>query len=140
MVSGFALALFVLAQTNAVAPSAPASVTTDSSPASATSSDTNVPPRVYKVGGLISGPRIVNRAEPSYTPLARKRKISGITVVTLVVDAEGHPQNVHVLHSMAEKIKPKQRDAALSLDQAAVDAVSKYRFAPAMMGDKPVPV
>jgi protein TonB len=50
-------------------------------------------------------------------------------VVNLIVDTEGIPQNVHVL-----------RGVGVGLDEAAIEAVRKYRFKPALENGRPVPV
>ena len=47
----------------------------------------------------------------------------------LIVDENGNPRNVHVI-----------RPLGMGLDQKAVEAVSQYRFKPAMMKGKPVAV
>jgi protein TonB len=65
----------------------------------------------------------------------------GVVTVSIIIDAEGKPQNVHVVHSIADNLLDKYyQAAALALDQAALDVVKKYKFAPAMKDGKPVPV
>jgi protein TonB len=41
---------------------------------------------------------------------------------------------------MADTVDQKHREAALSLDQAALDAVKQYKFTPATLHGKPVAV
>jgi protein TonB len=53
---------------------------------------------------------------------------------------KGRPENVHITKSIADTVDPKQQAAALSLNQAVVDAVKKYKFSPAMKDGKPVAV
>jgi TonB family protein len=60
--------------------------------------------------------------------------------VSFIVDAQGNTQNVRVVHSIADTVDSKHRDAALTLDQAAVDTVLKYKFTPAMLDGRPVAV
>jgi protein TonB len=81
------------------------------------------------IGGGVSAPVPIHTVEPEFSEEARKAKFAGNVLVYLVVDAQGHPQNVHV-------IKP----VGMGLDQKAVDAVKQYLFKPAMEGGKPVPV
>ena len=102
---------------------------------------------VYHVGHGVRPPRIVSSVDPQYTDLARKKKISGICVVELVVDTEGKPQNVRVVRSIGTDLKsigkdldPKLQKAAEGLDQNAVNAVSRYQFIPAEYQGMPVPV
>jgi TonB family protein len=82
-----------------------------------------------KIGGSVSAPTVIYQAEPQFTEEARKAKFSGVVLVNLVVDQEGHPQNVHIV-----------RAVGLGLDEKAVEAVKQYRFNPAMEAGKPVPV
>ncbi len=102
---------------------------------------------VYHVGHGVRPPRVITSVNPEYTDLARKKKISGICVVGLVVDAQGNPQNIRVvrsigkdLESIGKDLDPKLKKAAEGLDQNAINAVSKYRFSPAEYQGKPVPV
>jgi protein TonB len=96
---------------------------------------------IHQVGGGVTPPQVINQPAPQYSKIARKQKITGTTTVSLIVDAEGNPQNVHVAHSLADNVDKKHQAAALSLDQAALDAVKKYKFIPAKIPDgKPVPV
>ena len=53
----------------------------------------------------------------------------GIVLVTLVVDANGNPQNVHLV-----------RGVGMGLDEKALEAVRQYKFKPARYNGKPVPV
>jgi protein TonB len=94
----------------------------------------------YHVGCGVTPPRLTYQPEPQYAEIARQQKINGIVTLSFLVDALGNPENVHVIKSIADTVDPKQRAAALSLDQAAVDAVKKYKFKPAMKDGKPVPI
>jgi TonB family protein len=48
----------------------------------------------------------------------------------LIVDAQGNPQNVHIVRTLG-----------MGLDEKALEAVRKYKFKPAMKDGKiPVPV
>jgi TonB family protein len=85
--------------------------------------------QVRKIGGSVSAPIVIHQVEPEYSPEARKANFSGIELVNLIVDAQGLPQNVHIL-----------RGVGMGLDAKAVEAVKQYRFKPAMEGGKAVPV
>ena len=69
-------------------------------------------------------------------------------MLDLVVDAQGMPQNVHVLRGFGmgpdgkpdPKLKKAARAVADGMNQKAVDAVKQYKFKPAMEDGKPVPV
>ena len=82
-----------------------------------------------KIGGGVSSPVLIYQVEPEFSEEARKAKFMGIVLVTLIVDQQGRPQNVHVL-----------RGVGMGLDENAVKAVQQYRFKPAMENGKPVPV
>jgi len=84
---------------------------------------------VRKIGGGVSSPVPVFESQPEYSKEAKKAKLNGIVLVNLIVDAEGMPQNVHVL-----------RGVGMGLDEKAVEAVQQYKFKPATEGGKPVPV
>jgi protein TonB len=93
-----------------------------------------------KVGDGVTAPKILYQPEPQFSKLARKQKVSGVATVSLIIDTEGNPTNVHISKSMADTVDQKHREAAVSLDQAAIDAVKQYKFTPATLHGKPVPV
>lgn len=85
---------------------------------------------LYRVGGGISAPVPLNDVEAEFSDEARRAKYQGVCLVALIVDAQGMPQNVHVI-----------RPLGMGLDEKAIEAVRKYRFKPAMKdGKTPVPV
>jgi TonB family protein len=65
--------------------------------------------------------RLIYHFEPSYPLDAREKKIEGSVVLRFTVNHEGVPQSIQV-----------KKPLYPSLDQAAVEAVSKWRFEPAM--------
>ena len=71
--------------------------------------------------------RMIYHLEPSYPSDAREKKIEGAVVLRFTVNHEGITQSIQVKKSLYP-----------SLDQAAVDAVSKWRFEPAMKNGEPV--
>jgi len=83
---------------------------------------------VYHVGGGVSPPTLVYDPEPEYSDEARRAKYTGIVVVSLIVDAQGLPQRIHVARALG-----------MGLDEKAVEAVRQYNFKPAMYQGKPVP-
>jgi protein TonB len=66
--------------------------------------------------------------------------VQGKIVLSLTVDPQGRPQDVRVLHSLAETLDKKFQAAAVDLDENAVKAVKQYRFDPALLKGKPVSV
>jgi TonB family protein len=81
------------------------------------------------IGGLVSSPKIVEAADPEYTPEAREKKVAGSVLLRLWVDPDGSPSHVHVV-----------RGVGYGLDEKAVAAVERYKFSPAMEDGKPVTV
>ncbi len=84
---------------------------------------------VYHVGGGVTAPVVIYSVEPEFSEEARKAKVAGNVLVSIIVDASGHPQNVRVI-----------RGIGMGLDEKAVEAVRQYRFKPATLGGKPVAV
>ncbi len=82
---------------------------------------------VYRIGGDVSAPILVNKVEPEYSEEARKAKYSGTVLLSIVVDANGLPRDIHVI-----------RPLGLGLDEKAIEAVMKWRFRPGMKGGRPV--
>lgn len=86
-------------------------------------------PGLYRTGGPVTGPQVIHAGDPQYTDRARRDKLSGTCVVSVLVDTKGMPQHVHVLRPLGD-----------GLDEKAVEAVQQYRFKPAMYQGHPVPV
>lgn len=99
-------------------------------PPHAPTPNANCPTGLCQVGGRVSAPIPLYTPEAEYSKYARKKKLTGVCLIGLVVDANGTSQNVHVVKSLEP-----------SLDKNAIEAVKKYRFKPAMKNGKvPVPV
>jgi periplasmic protein TonB len=84
---------------------------------------------VYKVGGGVSGPKVVFSPDPEYSEEARKAKFQGTCVLWLIVGPDGKPREIKVA-----------RTVGLGLDEKAMEAVKNWRFEPAMKDGKPVAV
>jgi len=80
-----------------------------------------------QVGGGVKGPVIIYQPEPEFSEEARKAKFQGVVTVSIIVDAQGRPQNVHVT-----------RGVGMGLDEKAMEAVRQYRFKPGTENGKPV--
>ncbi len=101
--------------------------------------DASEPLRDYKPEDGFVGPRVIYARDPEFTDKARSKKLDGTCVLSMLVDAQGLPQDVRIVKSLADGRNPKLRKAALSLDQSAVKAAQQYRFEPATLKGKPVP-
>jgi protein TonB len=80
-------------------------------------------------GGGVSAPVLIYDPDPEFSDEARRAKYQGICLVGLIVDAQGNPQQVHVV-----------RPLGMGLDEKAIEAVRQYKFKPAMFKGKAVPV
>lgn len=87
--------------------------------------DTPPPPRVVRVGGLLTAPKLLRRVEPIFPPLATQARLSGLVILEALVDVRGLVQEVKVL-----------RGAPL-FDEAAVTAVRQWRYQPLLLNGQP---
>jgi TonB family protein len=84
---------------------------------------------IMSVGGGVSAPVVVHSVEPEFTQEARAANFQGGVSIQLIVDAQGNPQNIHLV-----------RHLGMGLDEKAVEAVRQYKFRPAMYQGHPVAV
>ena len=73
-------------------------------------------------------PQVIYNPDLEYTPAARRDRVQGPVVVYINLDAEGIPHDMKVVKKLRS-----------DLDQKAVEAVSKWRFKPAIKNGSPVP-
>jgi TonB family protein len=71
----------------------------------------------------------IYKPEPEYSEEARKARFQGTVVLAIQIGVDGRPFNVLVV-----------RGVGLGLDEKAVEAVMRWRFQPALEGDRPVAV
>jgi TonB family protein len=83
----------------------------------------------YRPGSGITPPSLLREVKPDYTEDARLRGINGDVELEIVVRSDGSVGDVHLL-----------RGLGAGLDQRAIDAVKKWRFAPARRFGTPVDV
>ena len=85
---------------------------------------------LYQIGGGVSAPIVLHSVEAEFSDEARRAKYQGVCLVSLIVDAQGNPQNIHVARALG-----------MGLDEKAIEAIRQYKFKPAMKdGKTPVPV
>ena len=72
-------------------------------------------------------PKVIHSVPLQLTDEARAAKFSGSVLVSLTVDTDGNPQNIHVVQSVG-----------LGLDENAVAAAKQFRFQPATRNGTPV--
>ena len=80
------------------------------------------------VGGVIRAPTRVVYIQPVYPPLALASRKEGTVILQAVIDESGVVREVKVLRSIP------------LLDEAAVQAVSQWKFTPTQLNGTPVPV
>jgi periplasmic protein TonB len=88
-------------------------------------------PGVYGIGGLphenSTKPALISKTEPEYSEEARRAKVQGTVVLSIVVGASGQAGSVRVIRSLG-----------LGLDERAIEAVRKWKFRAATVAGKPV--
>ena len=86
------------------------------------------PVMVYdKVGNGVTAPKAIYDPNPDYTDRARKKKIQGSVVLSIVITDKGLVRDAKVVTGL-------DRD----LDKQALKAVGSWRFEPATKDGKPV--
>ncbi len=85
---------------------------------------------VYKVDGeRIRPPKNIHRVDPRYTEAAREARVAGQVVLECIVDEEGRVNDVRTVRGLPE-----------GLTEAAIEAISRWRFEPTQLDGKPVKV
>lgn len=84
---------------------------------------------VYHCGCGVIPPRLVQHQEPEYSEHARKKKISGTVVLSIIIDSAGTVRDAKVKQSLEP-----------TLDQQAIAAVDRWKFQPATKGGEPIAV
>jgi TonB family protein len=87
------------------------------------------PDRPIPVGGDVRRPVKLSGANPQYTEIARRARIQGYVIVEAIIDKSGNVIEARI-------VKP----LPMGLDQAAIEAVSRWKFEPATLNGKPVDV
>jgi protein TonB len=77
----------------------------------------------------VSPPRALETPDPEYPEGARRALQQGTVVLWLIVGPDGKPRDIRV-----------SRALGMGFDEKAIEAVSRWRFEPAMKDGKPVAV
>jgi len=92
--------------------------------------DSSESEKVYHLGhDGVTPPKSIYAPSPEYDEAARKAKLNGFVLLSLIVTPEGNTKDVKVTKSLSP-----------GLDQKSIEAVSKWKFAPATKDGKPVAV
>ena len=81
-----------------------------------------------RVGGKIKPPIKMNDVAPVYPAIARNAGVAGVVIVEATIGPDGKVIDAKVLRSVP------------LLDQAALDAVRQWEYAPTLLNGVPVPV
>ncbi|HEV8241778.1 MAG TPA: energy transducer TonB [Thermoanaerobaculia bacterium] len=74
-------------------------------------------------------PETIFRVTPRYTEAARIARREGTVIVQATIDRTGHVTDLRLIKSLG-----------LGLDESAMNAVQQWRFKPAVLAGRPVPV
>lgn len=88
-----------------------------------------VPQGPIHMNAEVKAPVKISGPDPVYTDSGRRAGIEGVVIVQAIVSKHGMVESVQVLKGLP-----------LGLDQAAVEAVRRWRFAPATLHGRPVDV
>jgi TonB family protein len=75
----------------------------------------------------VTPPRAIFMPEPEYSEPARKKKINGVVVLSITVAADGTTRDIKV-----------KKGLGYGLDEKAVEAVSRWKFKPALKDGEPI--
>ena len=82
-----------------------------------------------QISGNVLAPKRIFAPDPHYPEEARHARVQGVVILQTIIDTVGHVTNVRVLKGLPS-----------GLTEAAVEAVSSWRFEPATLEGKPVAV
>jgi protein TonB len=83
---------------------------------------------IYHIIGDVERPVLLRRVEPTYPPIPLRAGIQGTVVLEGVIGTEGNVESIRVLQSVP------------LLNDAAIRAVTQWRYTPGRMGGRPVKV
>ena len=85
--------------------------------------------KVYRLGVGITSPKPTKRVDPEFSEEAKRDKVQGIVILSLVVGVDGIPRDITVKRSLGH-----------GLDEKAMEAVKQWIFEPGRKDGQPVPV
>ncbi len=93
------------------------------------SSPTEPCPGPMSASGSVVAPVKIFAPPPQYTEEARQARIQGVVIVQAIIDCQGFVTEINVL-----------KELPLGLSEAAVSAISQWRFEPATLDGRPISV
>jgi protein TonB len=82
-----------------------------------------------RVGSVVQAAQLIKQVPPKYAEVAKNFLFEGVVVLEAEINESGDVANLTI-------IKP----AGAGFDESAVDAVSQWKYKPAILDGKPVPV
>jgi protein TonB len=79
-------------------------------------------------GGRVKEPQLMSKSAPNYPAIAKQSQIEGEVTVNAVIDITGKLTNMKVV------------SGSPLLQQAALDSLRTWKYEPALLNDRPVPV
>ncbi len=86
------------------------------------------PPAPIPVGGDVKPARLISSTPPLYPTLAKTQRVSGNVVIDALIDATGRVTTMKIV------------SGPTLLHQAAMDALRQWKYQPATLDGKPVPM
>ncbi len=86
------------------------------------------PPTPLAVGGDVQQARLIDSTPPSYPMLAKNQHVEGNVLVDALVDVNGRVSSMKII------------SGPVLLHQAAMDALRQWKYQPATLDGKPVPM
>ena len=93
--------------------------------------DRGIGGEAYQIGNGVVAPRLIKEMKPAYTADAMRARIQGVVSMEAVVLPDGSVGLVRIIGSL---------DRTFGLDNEAVAAVKRWRFAPGTLSGRAVPV
>jgi TonB family protein len=81
-----------------------------------------------RVGGTIKPPEKTKHVDPEYPAIAQSARVQGVVIVEVLIRPDGKVNSARIVRSIP------------LLDQAALDAVRQWEFAPTLLNGAPVSV
>jgi periplasmic protein TonB len=112
----------ILTQTNALAPPPPP-------PPPPKKAEAPPPPKRLQIGGNVQAALLIDGPKPTYPPLAKQARISGVVHLHAFISKEGTIQSLSVIPPAHPLLAP-----------AALEAVRRWRYKPTLLNGEPVEV
>lgn len=81
------------------------------------------------IDSTVTGPQAIEKFSPDYSEEARAAELEGTVLIVAVIATDGTARDMRVIQSLG-----------LGLDEKALEAVQRWRFAPGTVDGRPVPL